>query len=186
MRNTHNGLEMENISIYKVAADCGLYMGAWMSAIFLAMAYATSVPGLSLIAIALLIGLPFFLFRIMRRYQRLSTTHVQMSALWMLGMMSCIFGGILLAAAVFIFLRFIDPEFIYRQLGQALEVYNQNKELVDPTALKMLNNIYENRQIPSAIQSAMSMMWCASFFGSILSLFEALIATATYRKKPQE
>lgn len=167
-----------DVGIIKRASDYGAYMGAVLCIIFFAVVYSTIIPQLSILAIALIAVIPFFLFWMMRRTRKVSGAYTRLSALWMFGILTFIFGGIILAAVVYIYLQFIDTDFISRQLGAAIEIYKQNPELVNSETLDTLTKIYESGQVPTAIQSAMSSLWSVSFFGSVLSLIEAAIVTA--------
>lgn len=172
-------MQNNDVRILKQASDYGALMGAMLCFLFFAVVYSSAIPVLSFLVIALLISIPFFLFWIMKRLQRRAPDFWRLSALWMLGILIFIFGGILLAAAAYIFLQFIDPDFIHRQLGAAIDIYKQNPELVNSQTLTLLTNMYESGNIPSAIQSAMSTLWTVSFFGSILSLIEAAITSVS-------
>lgn len=175
-------MQNNDVRILKQASDFGALMGALLCLLFLAVVYSSALPPLSFLAMAILFGIPFFLFWIMKRVKRRAPEFWRMSALWMLGILIFIFGGILLAAVVYIFLQFIYPDFIYNQLGAAIEIYKQNPELVNSQTLAVLTKMYESGNIPTAIQSAMSTLWSASFFGSILSLIEAAIVSISSKR----
>ncbi|MDE6716157.1 MAG: DUF4199 domain-containing protein [Muribaculaceae bacterium] len=171
-----------DVRILKQASDYGAYLGALLSLLFFAVVYSSALPALSFLAIAMLLAIPFFIFFVMKRLRRKAPDFWRMSALWMLGILIFIFGGIILAAVAYIFLQFIDPDFIYRQLGAAIEIYKHNPDLINSQSLAVLTKMYESGNIPSAIQSAMSTLWSVSFFGSILSLIEAAIVSISSKR----
>lgn len=71
--------------VYREGANKGVIVGVYLSVIFLCAVLSDYVPLLSLVAILLMLGVPFFIYRIMnfiyKKYQRVA----DFSSLWMLG-----------------------------------------------------------------------------------------------------
>jgi hypothetical protein len=100
------------------------------------------------------------------------------SALWMHGISIFFFGSILLAAAVYVFLRFMNPTFIVDNLRVAIDVY---RSLGVPEANEIADSLQmmiDKHMLPTAISLAISSIWSVVFSGSMLSLLLALLVRA--------
>ncbi len=108
-------------SIYTRGAEDG----AWMGLLFIAaVALQTLAQGsllATLIADVLLVAVPAVLWVMLRRsyrYDRLLTTF---SGLWMHGIMVFLCGSLILGLVAFMYMRFINPGFIYAQARLAVD-----------------------------------------------------------------
>ena len=115
-------------SIYTRGAEDG----AWMGLLFIAaVALQTLAQGsllATLIADVLLVAVPAVLWVMLRRsyrYDRLLTTF---SGLWMHGIMVFLCGSLILGLVAFMYMRFINPGFIYAQARLAVDLYSQIPE----------------------------------------------------------
>lgn len=165
-------------SVYKRGADDGFRVGLFMIALFFAAVYSMHVPVLGFLAFAMMIAVPFIVYRLMKRdYVRYPNMQF-FSALWMHGISIFFFGSILLAAAVYVFLRFMNPTFIVDNLRVAIDVY---RSLEVPEANEIADSLQmmiDKHMLPTAISLAISSIWSVVFSGSMLSLLLALLVRA--------
>ena len=89
----------------------------------------------------------------------------------------------LAAVALYVFLGYIEPGYIYSLVGQAVDTYRvvgtpQAVEMAD-----MLQKLADSHMLPSPIMVAVDMIWTVSFTGSVLSLLLSLIVRAVPLKK---
>jgi hypothetical protein len=172
-------------SVYKRGADDGLKLGIIMIVQFVTAAYSLKIAMLGFVALALTIAVPFIVYHMIKRdYLRYPNMQF-FSALWMHGIAIFIFGSILLAAGMYVFLRFIEPDFIIDNLHTAIAVYrslgvDEATQMAD--AMQM---IIDKHLVPTAISFAMTSIWSVVFSGSMLSLFLALLVRV-FNKKPQQ
>jgi hypothetical protein len=159
-------------------------LGIIMIVLFLAAAYSLQIPMLGIPALALIVAVPFVVYFMIRRdYLRYPGMRF-FSALWLHGICTFFFGSLLLAAAMYVFLRFIEPTFIIDNLRNAIDVY---RSLGVPEATEMadaMQAIIDKHMVPSAISFAIGSIWSTVFSGSMLSLLIALLVR-TFTKTEQ-
>ena len=169
-------------SLFKRASKDALAFGGYLSAIFLASVLSGYVPFLSLVGLLLIIGLPVFVLFRMRTYYVDIRGLIPFSGLWMYGIMLFIFGAIICSAVSFIYLEYLDPDFLFNQFKMILDFYKSVPELANTEAALSMQAIFDKNQFPSAIQFVMSFMWAISFSGSMLSIILALLTPVTVKK----
>lgn len=127
------------------------------------------------------LAVPFILFGLLRKHYRDGGCKGSLAEVWMHGIMIFICGSVILALVSYIFFRFIDPNFLYRETAKLVDLYNS---LGNPTATQIADTLEEmrnNNLLPSPIQCAFSFLWVGGFSGSILSLIEAALIKAFVR-----
>jgi hypothetical protein len=172
-------------SVFKRGADDGLKLGLMMIVLFLTAVFSMKIALLGFIAFALTIAVPFVVYHMIKRdYLRYPDTQY-FSALCLHGICIFVFGSILLAAAMYVFLRFIEPNFIIDNLLTAIAVYrsfgvDEATEMADA-----MQSIIDNHMVPSAISFALTSIWSVVFSGSMLSIVLAMLVRL-FNKKPQQ
>ncbi len=171
-------------SPYRRGADAGLILGMYLCVIFFATAYSMTYSILSLVSLVLIAGVPVFIYISLRRSYLADMGKTIFSSLWMEGIATFFFGGVLAAFVSVIYMRYINPGFIDAQIDTMISVYNQTdwergKELAD-----IVSRAREARLIPRPIEFAINMLWLIVFSGSILSMLMSLLVQARgYNKK---
>ncbi len=165
-------------SIYKLAAQYGLYLGLALIVLWLSMAWSLQVPGLSLLAVGIFLAVPVLVYFMLRKSYRINRCGLTFSALWMEGICIFFFGCLLMAVAVFVFLKYINPEFVITQLQTASDFYaSQGGELMEVS--DAIDKIIESGQVPTPIEIAIQFIWLGVFTGSLLSMLLAFIVRKT-------
>lgn len=162
-------------SLYKSAADDGLIMGGYLSLIFIVMIISVQSAAISFIGILLIIGLPVLLGFFLRRTYVREKGFTLFTSLWMQGILIFIFGSLICSVVSYIYLQYINPTFIYDQVKSALNLYESINEFKNMEFVKTMKLAIEQKLLPTPIQFVVQMIWVTGFFGSILSLFVALI-----------
>ena len=167
-------------SIYTRGAEDG----AWMGLLFVAaVALQTLGQGsllATLMADALLVAVPAVLWVMLRRsyrYDRLLTTF---SGLWMHGIMVFLCGSLILGLGACMYMRFINPGFIYAQARLAVDLYSQIPEF--ETFAQTLQKAIDRKLLPSPIMITFTVIWLGSFSGAMLSMIEAGLVKAIVKK----
>ena len=151
--------------IFGRAARVGPVAGVYFTVLFLCAAYSGMHPLLSILALILLLSVPWLLYR------RLSATaaavaKVRTVPLWTEGIYSFLFGGLIMALLVYMWLRFVDPGYVrMREYPQSAS--HELRHAVEA--------VLEQGSLPGAIQMAMSLFWTVTFTGAVLSLPVAFI-----------
>lgn len=163
-------------SLYERAATDGAWLGLWFTALFLLSIVSMHVQMLNIVVMAMALLVPFIVYRFLRRTFVDSHGLMTYSALWLQGILTFGAGSLLFCAASCIFMRWIYPDFIIDTLKMGIEFYSNEpsgagKELADAFRL-----LIDQRQIPTALNVAMSWLWLGLCSGSIISIFLAAIA----------
>ena len=151
--------------VYREGANKGVIVGVYLSVIFL------------------MLGVPFFIYRIMnfiyKKYQRVA----DFSSLWMLGIALFLGGSLICSLVTYATLEYALPDYIYNQAEKALELYQQMPQIKDSELTKYIKTAIENGLLPTPIEFAIEMLWLTSFSGSMLSLLLAAIIRAFNNKQ---
>lgn len=165
-------------SVYRRGADDGLWFGLYLSVMFIAMACSLDVPILSLVFLLMAAGVPVATYRSLKKSFRIDEGRSSFSALWLHGICMFFFGSLLLSVTVYVFLRFIHPEYIPELVRTAYEYYSTSGSPSAHEIADVLRAIQDNRLYPTAGGVAVEMIWLAVFTGSLLSM--AISAVVRY------
>lgn len=159
-------------SVYRRGARDGIVMAAWLVLIFLCNVAAMHLPLLGLPALILLLLTPVPAYIMMKRgYQRYPSMRF-FSAVWMHGIVIFFCGSLLLAPVIYVFLRFLQPDFLMDNVLMAIDTYRQMGTQM-PEAAHMANQlqtIVDNHMLPTPISLAVTSIWTITFFGSLTSM----------------
>ena len=160
--------------IFGRAARVGPVAGVYFTVLFLCAAYSGMHPLLSILALILLLSVPWLLYR------RLSATaaavvKVRTVPLWTEGIYSFLFGGLIMALLVYMWLRFVDPGYVHNQLELAAQLMREYPQSASHELRHAVEAVLEQGSLPGAIQMAMSLFWTVTFTGAVLSLPVAFI-----------
>jgi len=157
-------------SIYLFAAEAGSYLGIYLTVISATLLLANKFPALPLVALPLVIGLPFFAAWLMNSIANAEPRYRRLSALWVAGIYSFIFGTLICALFSALYLVFIEPDFLYTYFRNSIETISQagvSSPLADIDTMRMA---LDSHMLPTPMQFVISMSWSSCFFGSVLSL----------------
>lgn len=176
---------MENnrpVSLTKCAMEYGLYMSVYLLIIFFCFIN-SQLPFIGTILMALIIILPFFLYKLMIRYA-LSISYAQTTFphLWLFGIMLMIFSSIPAGLVQYIYHQYVNPEWF----GQQMEIIKTSFASIEnpDNLITDLKQQIESIVEPTAIQLAIQYMWLTAFFGTFASLLAAPFAVSFRRKRP--
>lgn len=162
-------------SIYAHGAEHGVVIGIYLTVVSMALFYGGTSTLLSLVALLLLLGFPGVLFVIERRYHRSTGGCADISAMWLLGLVSTLCGSLICGIADYAWLEFVSPGFILEQANAAIEAYNSLPEMRDTEVVASLKRAIEMGMLPTPIEFVVNMILFTTFAGSILSLIAAAI-----------
>lgn len=170
--------KIDNYALFRRGADDGFLLGLYFSALFFAMVYSMSVPVLSMVALALMAGVPVVIYLFLRRSYVADFGTTRFSALWMQGIVTFFCGSLILALVSFVFMRWIEPGYIESTMRQVIEAYEGTGWPQGREAAEMLQRALDAGMVPRAIQVSMELLWSGVFTGSILSIIVSLIVQA--------
>ena len=171
-------------SIYKYAAEWGLPTGIYLTAMSACMLMSIRYELLSSLLLPLVICFPPFLWFALRHISRREPQYRKVSALWLGGIYTIIFGTIICMLFSSCYIFYVEPGFVYEYAMAAIDAMESApmKEQYGTTAL-LLREAIDARILPSGIEFVTTMGWSTCFFGSILSLVIAAIIVGANKRK---
>lgn len=174
--------KFDKYALFHRGADDGFIFGIYLTSLFFAMAYSQQIAIFSMAALALMLGVPFITYFFLRRAYIAELGTTRFSALWMQGIVMFFCGSLIMALASYVFMRWIEPEFIITQLESLIAAY-RDIDLADSAEMAdVMQKALDRGMVPSAIQVSMQLIWTGVFTGSILSIIVSLIVP--WRKIP--
>lgn len=170
-------------SIFQRGASTGFYFGLYLSALFFAMAYSMSVPGLSFLALVMMAVVPVIIYKCIRRMYVEESGHSLFSGLWTYGIIIFLCGSLISAVVSVVFLKWIQPDFIAEQIQMSIDILRASEMAQGEETAKMLEMMRDGGLIPSAAEMSIRMISFNVFSGSILSMIvSALVMAKGYKK----
>lgn len=171
-------------SVYKYAAEAGLPVGIYLTAMSMCLLLSLRFPVLPVFVGPLALFFPFLLARLMKRMAVACPGYGKFSALWLFGIYTVIFGTLICSLVSGVYLTLIEPGFIGSYVTSAiatLEASPQASEYSD--TVDLMRQALEARMLPTGMEFVSSMAWLTCFAGSMLSLVIAAIIGKTQSRK---
>ncbi len=162
-------------SPYRRGADRGYVFGLWFTAIFLTWIFSSQVPLLPLLTAALVIATPILLYRILRTSYLEQERMAQTSALWVEGITMIMCGALICAAVVVIYFKWIDPDYMARQLQLVVDMYASTGDESLAEAARLSKAILDNNAVPTASTWTLAMWLFTVSSGSLLAGLMAIL-----------
>lgn len=162
-------------SIYRYAAEYGLWLGLCFCAMFLCMVWSEDISLLSPVATLLMLSVPVLTYIFLRRTYLHQHGLTMYAALWMEGIVMFALGGLMMVTMIYMYIRWIDPTLMERQVAMLIDVY---KPIDTPRSRELtgiLEAIRDNDAYPTARDVATQIELLTIFSGSILSMLMSLL-----------
>ncbi len=166
---------VKSFNVYARGLEDGAVMGPVLIAVFAAMVLSLSYLWMNILLLVLVVAVPVVSWMRLRRTFRQLDGKATFSMLWMEGIMMFLGGSMLFGAASFVFLRWIQPDFVMQMLRTAYETYSAMPGDNAEALTDELQMIINSGAMPSAASVASGWMWLTMFSGSVLSAILALI-----------
>jgi len=170
-------------SIYQRAGEWGLPFGLYLSCTAVASIFADWFAPLAAIFLSLVLLAPVVVYYFQRRKFIEDGGFTEYAALWMLGIMLFILGGIVSSFIVYLVLQYVRPDFMYEQAQAAIQAYNQMPQMQDSELLNVLQRAVDEKLLPSPIEAVFNAFWFVSFGGSVASAVTALVAQRPLKRR---
>lgn len=151
-------------------------LGAYLSVLFFTTAFALESPLLGILSTCMIIAIPVMIFMMLRRTWIRDRGMSLFSSLWMQGIMAFACGGIISGLVAYIYIRWIEPDWLSTQVKNMIGLY-QSVENGQQVA-DILQTILNQGLLPTPIQMVIQMLWFEIFTGSVISLLATLIVRA--------
>lgn len=169
--------------VYREGAYKGVPMGIYLTLIFLFTVWSEKSSLLSLAGLAMLCYTPFFAYRLIAKTHKKYFCTSDFASLWMLGISIFIGGSMICALCSYAYLQYIDPDFIYRQTVNAVELYRELDPDNTSGIAEVIDSLIDNNMLPTSIEVAVEMLWTTTFFGSLLSMLLSAIVRKRHPKQ---
>lgn len=166
--------------ILRRGATDGLTLGCVFLALFYSSVYGVGSLTLSFLSLALFFSVPFVAYRMLRRSYLDAPFHLAFSAVWLEGIITFICGALLLSVGVFVFFKWLDPDYIKNLFAQYLALADAN-DMQTPLT-DTIRSMMKVNFIPKPVDMVMSSLWGVAFSGSILCLILTPIARRNHPK----
>lgn len=162
-------------SLYRRAAEQGVPMGMVLTVLAVSVILADVQPWLSWVALALVVSMPFYTWRLMRQYFVEEQGFPNFSSLWMMGILTFIYGSLLAGLASWAVMTWVRPNYIYDTMQQMIALYSSNPSEDAQLLVDVLRSMIAQGKMPRPIEMVMTAFWLTSFAGSMLSLVVAIV-----------
>jgi hypothetical protein len=163
-------------SIYKRSAEYGVPFGAYLSVLTISGIYSDKLSVLTILSLAMLIAIPFIVYRYQRRTFLQEGGTTEFAALWMMGILTFIYGSLLCCLVSYFVLQYLRPGYLYEQAQIAINTYKAIPGMQNSDIVRVLQQAIKNNMLPTAIQFLFNLFWVGTFCGSVLSALLAFIA----------
>lgn len=164
MTNKH----ISQTEIFRRAAYNGRSLGLIMLLTVMLMFASATSPLASLMALAGLVWVPVTAYRLLRRSWLATAGRLSFSAVWLEGIVSFIFSSLIVALFVLIYLRWLDPDYLYRTMMRVILMAQTEPSLSGYSAT--FQKVIELHLIPTARDMALMVFWLVMASGSVFSL----------------
>ena len=172
----------EQKSVYKRGADDGLFFGIYLIIMFFSSAFSMAVPFAGLLSMLLVLGVPFLIYRFLRRSYVNDSGTTQFSALWVQGITTFFCGSLISGIVALVYMQWINPDFIATQVQSLIDVYMATDWEEGKEIAKVLTKMIEQNLLPTPINIVIESIWLAVFTGSILSMILSIVVQARKTK----
>lgn len=171
-------------SIYKYAAEAGVPIGMYLTLMSACLLMSLRVEILSMLVFPLMACFPLVLGMMMKRIATQEPAYMKVSALWLGGIYTVIFGTLICSLFSGIYLLFVDPGFVNSYINHAITTIESSPMAVEYQATtSLMREAMDAHILPTGMEFVSTMGWLTCFAGSILSLVLSVIIVKTGRKK---
>jgi len=157
----------------------GIYLG-----LLLMLAVLTAGTALEgLLSTAMVLLFPVLVYRIVSRDFTAWGGKASIGTLWLDALVSIVCGALIASTVMFIYLRWIDPDFLMRRWTEAIA---QMRNAPDPQMQLMADNFETaaaNGFRITPIMFTMTILWGAMFSGSLLALAVAAVVRLRHGRR---
>lgn len=171
-------------TVYRRGAEDGLIMGPLMAFILVMGAASSYVPVLSLLSLLGMVAVPSVMYIMLARTWLRSNMSATFSALWLQGICTFFFGGLIMGLLVFVALRWVWPSFIFDQIDQLTEILGSSSDPEARDWLTAINTARAKGLIPSPAQVVVQLIYIVVFSGSLLSMILSAVVRMRRRSVP--
>lgn len=161
-------------SVFRRGAEDGAWFGIYLSVLFIFSVSALSAPLLGHIATIMALAVPLVTYFTLRRGFIDNGCFYTFSEVWTQGIVFFACGSLIMALAIVVYSKWINPQFIIEQCNMAIDAY---RSIGGPTANEIASSlelIAKQGLLPTPLSLAGNLISFSIFSGSILSMILSL------------
>ena len=163
-------------SVNDIGARKGAYFGIYLVVLYLAVVNSGGSYFVAAFAMTMMVGIPIVLSRMLRGIYLVEDCRSSYARLLTSGMSIFFFASIILGLAIYVWMQYVHPGYLYEMAQEALKAYNQVPDLRNTPMVQALKAAVANGDLPTPIQFAMEMMWLTMMGGALLSVAIAAVS----------
>lgn len=149
----------------------GLVLGLYFIFKFIVVTFSLKFQALNLVTLAMVIGIPFLVFQLAKKYVLFNSDNgVTFASLWLFVILTFFYASLPEALITYAYLQYINPTFLVDQISVFSDMYSQLAEQTDNATISELVKSVEETEIPTAIQYAFKLIYNNVFVGGIIAL----------------
>ena len=156
-----------------------MWFGIYLSALFIFSALSLNVPFLGNIATLMSLGVPIYVFYILRKGYIDNGYFYTFSEMWPHGIVLFFCGSLFMAASVIVYMKWVNPYLFQTAIDTCRQVGGAAANEIASTLEKAL----DQNVLPTPFSLAGNLISFSVFSGSILSIILTLIIRHFTRKK---
>ncbi len=157
-------------SPYRRGADFGFLFGIYLSVMFFSSIFGKLLPLTGLLSLLLMLGVPVFIFIVLRRYDRELQGCATFPMMWMTGVVTFICGILISGTLLVIYMKWIEPGFVLSQLEGLVETGKKLPGTPVAEAGEIAARMIRANFIPTPIAIVTEIIMATIVSGSILSI----------------
>lgn len=169
-------------SPYRRGADDGFIFGIYLSVMFFASILAGDFAPLSLLALAMMVGVPAVIYRFMLSYHRKLGAAGSFAMLWMQGVVIFFCGMLIAGTLLVVYMKWVHPDFVAGQLAAVAALKGSVPGSQMDFAADVASKMIEANFIPTPIDIVTEMIMLSIVSGSMLSMLLSGIFALRRRK----
>lgn len=173
-------------SVFRRGADDGLKMGPMLLLTVVLMGAAPFVSWLTIPALAAVVAVPVVAYILLYRGLDEDYPGTPFAGTWMHGICMFFCGGLLMALAVLVLLKWWQPDYFPRLFELSIDTLTKDAQMRNHPMIEQMQNMLDSGALPSAQDTAMELLYFVSFTGSLLSMLLAVIARRMHKNKKSE
>lgn len=157
-------------SPYRRGSEDGFFFGFYLMAMFFSSIFASHLPLLTMVSMAMIVAVPLVVYRMMRSYERSLGALASFPMLWMYGVVVFFCGMLIAGSALEIYMKWIEPDFIIGQLRGVAALEGTAPGTFIDTAADLAAKMIEANFVPAPMDIVAELLMLAIVTGSVLSI----------------
>lgn len=182
--NEKDNNKEELLSTSEIGARKGAYFGIYLVVLYLAVVNSGGSSFVAAFALTMMVGVPIVLYRMLRGIYLYEDCQSSYMRIFSSGVSIFFFASIILGLAIYVWMQYVHPGYLYEMAQEAIKAYDQVPDLRSTPMVQALKAAVKNGDLPTSIQFAIQMMWATLMSGALLTAVMAAVARMGSGNRP--